>query len=56
MAAGETLLPVASRMLADADRSVQMQELAGLVTWPYGGAPQACVSVVAETVGPYHRD
>ena len=58
-AAGETLLPVAARMLADAEQiRFQMQELAGLHRGRVrlGAPPSMCVSVVAETVGPYHRD
>lgn len=57
-AAGEALLPVASRMLADADYiRVQMQELAGLRQGRVrlGAPPSMCVSVVAEVIGPYHR-
>lgn len=57
--AGEILRPVAIRMLADAEQiRVQMQELAGL-RWGrvrLGAPPSMCVSVVAEVVGPYHRD
>ncbi|MDN6358849.1 LysR substrate-binding domain-containing protein [Yaniella sp.] len=58
-AAGETLLPVASRMLADAEHiRFQMQELAGLRRGRVrlGAPPSMCVSVVAEVVGPYHQD
>ncbi|MDN5732576.1 MAG: LysR family transcriptional regulator, partial [Yaniella sp.] len=57
-AAGETLLPVASRMLADAEHiRFQMQELAGLRRGRVrlGAPPSMCVSVVAEVVGPYHQ-
>lgn len=57
-AAGETLLPVASRMLADAEHiRVQMQELAGLRKGRVrlGAPPSMCVSVVAEVIGPYHQ-
>lgn len=58
-AAGETLLPVASRMLADAEHiRFQMHEMAGLRRGRVrlGAPPSMCVSVVAEVVGPYHRD
>lgn len=58
-AAGEALLPVASRMLADAEYiRVQMQELAGLRQGRVrlGAPPSMCVSVVAEVIGPYHRE
>ena len=58
-AAGETLRPVATRMLADAEQiRFQMQELAGLRRGRVrlGAPPSMCVSVVAEVVGPYHRD
>lgn len=57
-AAGETLLPVASRMLADAEHlRVQMRELAGLQRGRVrlGAPPSMCISVVAEAVGPYHH-
>lgn len=57
-AAGETLLPVASRMLADAEHiRFQMQEMAGLRRGRVrlGAPPSMCVSVVAEVVGPYHQ-
>lgn len=57
-AAGETLLPVASRMLADAQQlRIQMQELAGLQRGRVrlGAPPSMCISVVAEAVGPYHH-
>ena len=58
-AAGETLLPVASRMIADAEHiRFQMQELAGLRRGRVrlGAPPSMCVSVVAEVVGPYNQD
>ena len=58
-AAGETLLPVASRIIADADHiRFQMQELAGLRRGRVrlGAPPSMCVSVVAEVVGPYNQD
>ncbi len=58
-AAGETLLPVATRMLADAEQiRFQMHELAGLRRGRVrlGAPPSMCISVVAEVVGPYHRD
>lgn len=58
-AAGETLYPVATRMLADAEHvRFQMQELAGLRQGRVrlGAPPSMCVSVVAEVVGPYHRE
>lgn len=56
--AGEALLPVASRMLADAEHiRFEMQEMAGLRRGRvrFGAPPSMCVSVVAEVVGPYHR-
>lgn len=58
-AAGETLLPIASRMLADAERiRFQMHELAGLRRGRVrlGAPPSMCVSVVAEVVEPYHQE
>lgn len=58
-AAGETLLPVASRMIVDAEHiRFQMQELAGLRRGRVrlGAPPSMCVSVVAEVVGPYNND
>lgn len=58
-AAGETLLPVASRMLTDAEHiRFQMQEMAGLRRGRVrlGAPPSLCVSVVAEVVGPYHQE
>lgn len=58
-AAGETLLPVASRMIADAEHiRFQMKELAGLRRGRVrlGAPPSMCVSVVAEVVGPYNQD
>lgn len=58
-AAGETLFPVAARMLADAERiRFQMQEMAGLRRGRVrlGAPPSMCVSVVAEVVGPYHEN
>lgn len=56
-AAGESLLPVASRMLADAERiRHQMQELAGLRRGRVrlGAPPTMCVSLVAEVFGQFH--
>src|SRR5690625_88778 len=58
-AAGETLRPVAIRMLADAEQiRFQMQELAGLRRGRVrlGAPPSMCVYVVAEVVGSYHLD
>lgn len=58
-AAGETLLPIASRMLADAEHiRFQMHELAGLRRGRVrlGAPPSMCVSVVAEVVEPYHQE
>ncbi|SDU67757.1 LysR family transcriptional regulator [Jiangella alkaliphila] len=56
-AAGETLLPLARRMLADAD-SVrrEMAELAGLRRGRVrlGATPTLCVSLVAEAVSTFH--
>lgn len=57
-AAGEMLLPIASRMLADAEHiRFQMQEMAGLRRGRVrlGAPPSMCVSVVAELIGPYHQ-
>lgn len=57
-AAGETLLPVAQRMLADAEQiRFQMQELAGLHRGRvrFGAPPSMCVSVIPEVLGPYHQ-
>jgi DNA-binding transcriptional LysR family regulator len=57
-AAGETLLPIASRMIADAEHiHFQMQELSGLRRGRVrlGAPPSMCVSVVAEVIGPYNQ-
>jgi len=57
-AAGETLLPIASRMIADAEHiHFQMQELSGLRRGRVrlGAPPSMCVSVVAEVLGPYNQ-
>ena len=56
-AAGEMLLPVASRILADAEYiQFQMQEMAGLRQGRVrlGAPPSMCISVIAEAVGQYH--
>ena len=56
-AAGETLLPRARRMLADADAiRVEMAELAGLRRGRVrlGATPTLCVSLVAEAMGAFH--
>lgn len=58
-AAGESLVPVAARMIADAEHiRFQMQELEGLRRGRVrlGAPPSMCVSVVAEVVGPYNQD
>src|SRR5690625_3575286 len=55
---GETLLPIASRMIADAEHiHFQMQELSGLRRGRVrlGAPPSMCVSVVAEVLGPYNQ-
>ncbi|SEE65950.1 LysR family transcriptional regulator [Jiangella alba] len=56
-AAGETLLPLARRMLADADTvRREMAELAGLRRGRVrlGATPTLCVSLVAEAVSAFH--
>ncbi|WP_346921241.1 LysR family transcriptional regulator [Glutamicibacter creatinolyticus] len=56
--AGEALVPLASRMLADADRiRHQMQELAGLRAGRVrlGAPPSMCISLVAMVLGEFHR-
>jgi DNA-binding transcriptional LysR family regulator len=56
-AAGETLLPLARRMLADAETvHREMAELAGLQRGRVrlGATPTLCVSIVAEAVGAFH--
>lgn len=55
--AGEALLPLARRMLADADTvRREMAELAGLRSGRVrlGATPSLCVSLVAEAVGTFH--
>ncbi|MEV7631810.1 LysR substrate-binding domain-containing protein [Microbacterium sp. NPDC089318] len=57
--AGEALLPIARRMLADADSARQaMDELAGLRRGRVrlGATPTLCVSVVAEVIAQFHRE
>ncbi|MGF6824099.1 DNA-binding transcriptional LysR family regulator [Microbacterium sp. ZKA21] len=57
-AAGETLLPRARRILADADAiRVEMGELAGLQRGRVrlGATPTLCVSLVAEAMSAFHR-
>lgn len=57
-AAGETLLPRARRMLADAEAiRVEMGELAGLQRGRVrlGATPTLCVSLVAEAMSAFHR-
>ncbi|MFB7251109.1 LysR family transcriptional regulator [Microbacterium sp. NPDC056234] len=56
-AAGETLLPRARRMLADADAiRVEMGEIAGLQRGRVrlGATPTLCVSLVAEAMSAFH--
>lgn len=56
-AAGESLLPLAKRMLADADRvRHEMQELAGLAKGRVrlGATPTLCVSLVADVLTSFH--
>lgn len=56
-AAGESLLPLAKRMLADADTvRYEMQELAGLRTGRVrlGATPTLCISLVAEVLTSFH--
>ncbi|MFE6736074.1 LysR family transcriptional regulator [Microbacterium sp. NPDC057650] len=56
--AGEALLPIARRMLADADAARQeMDELAGLRRGRIrlGAPPTLCVSVVAEVIAEFRR-
>ena len=58
-AAGEALLPIARRMLADADSARHaMDELAGLRRGRVrmGATPTLCVSVVAEVIAQFHRE
>lgn len=58
-AAGEALLPIARRMLADAESARRaMDELAGLRRGRVrlGATPTLCVSVVAEVVAQFHRE
>lgn len=57
--AGEALLPIARRMLADADSARHaMDELAGLRRGRVrlGATPTLCVSVVAEVIAEFHRE
>lgn len=57
-AAGEALLPLAHRMLADAEAvRHQMQELAGLRKGRVrlGAPPTLCISMVPEVLGTFHR-
>ncbi|MCS5715757.1 LysR substrate-binding domain-containing protein [Herbiconiux sp. CPCC 205716] len=58
-AAGEALLPLAKRMLADAD-SVrrELAELAGLQRGRVrlGATPTLCISLVAEVLGDFHAE
>lgn len=57
--AGEALLPLAQRMLADAESVRQeMQQLAGLRRGRVrlGATPSLCVSLVAETLSVFHED
>lgn len=56
-AAGEALLPLATRMLADADTvRFEMQELAGLRGGRVrlGATPTLCISLVAEVLTSFH--
>jgi DNA-binding transcriptional LysR family regulator len=56
-AAGESLLPLAKRMLADAESvRYEMQELAGLRTGRVrlGATPTLCISLVAEVLTLFH--
>ena len=58
-AAGQTLLPTARRMLADAEAIRRdMDELAGLRRGRIrlGATPTLCVSLVAEAISRFHRD
>ena len=58
-AAGEALLPIARRMLTDAESARQaMDELAGLRRGRVrlGATPTLCVSVVAEVIAQFHRE
>lgn len=58
-AAGEALLPLAQRMLADAETVRQeMQELAGLHKGRVrlGAPPSLCISMVPEVLGSFHRN
>ncbi|WP_309131118.1 LysR family transcriptional regulator [Brevibacterium sp.] len=57
--AGETLLPTARRMLADAESvKVDMAELAGLRRGRIrlGATPTLCVSLLAEAISRFHTD
>ena len=57
--AGQTLLPTAKRMLADAEAVRRdMDELAGLRRGRIrlGATPTLCVSLVAEAISRFHRD
>lgn len=58
-AAGETLLPLAKRMLADAETvRHEMQELAGLNKGRVrlGAPPTLCISMVPEVLGTFHQN
>ena len=57
-AAGESLLPLAKRMLADAETvRHEMQELAGLSKGRVrlGAPPTLCISMVPEVLGSFHQ-
>lgn len=57
--AGEALLPIARRMLSDAEAARHaMDELAGLRSGRVrlGATPTLCVSVVAEVIAQFHRE
>lgn len=57
-AAGESLLPLATRMLADAEAvRHEMQELAGLKQGRVrlGATPTLCISLVAEVLADFHQ-
>lgn len=58
-AAGEALLPLAKRMLADAETvRHEMQELAGLSKGRVrlGAPPTLCISMVPEVLGTFHQN
>lgn len=57
--AGQTLLPLARRMLADADTvRRELRELAGLERGRVriGATPTLCISLVAEALAAFHRE